>query len=357
VRRRGHEVRLGACQPQVTPQDAAACNTSERDDGNARQRHRDVHRPLPSNRIVERRLLNRYERHLPSRQPRAGSNRFPTRRNVGWRGDEDDAGRRDLVQVVVHQRFEAPGPIEPDRTSVARGQCPHVAEGGFAKGIRSRRRAFCVEEIDRQAQRRLGREKHVRSDRSQPLHESKTFGSRQRLAIVVQTRRQGLDSRGTRRPIQALGRHDRHLELAGGRSGSRAIGVLDAPLGPEQHGALGELSLDQSKEPLLGRARAIEARGLVAPVRVDARAHEAKLAAIGVEHPPPAGLGLRGDRLVHEPQDARRRQERRHDEQDEQPDAAIQPVSRRSELESHLTRSVSVFEGLFQFVAPAVTHG
>src|SRR5262245_7500647 len=109
------------------------------------------------------------------------------------------------------------------------------------------------------------------------------------------------------------------MPLDGGRRRVRLlyrIGRLTVDA--ENDGSVGAAVENQPREALLRRSRSIEGASKRPPVRINAGTHEPELAAIRLEEAALGGSRLRGDRLVHEPEDERRREQRQKSQQREE---------------------------------------
>jgi hypothetical protein len=126
---------------------------------------------------------------------------------------------------------------------------------------------------------------------------------------------------------------------------SRASRVLDRALLSQQDDAFGSLARDESVEALLRSAGlGIETHRVRAPNRIEPRPHQAQLTAVGLEYALMRRRRLPCQGIVHEPQHTGRGQQRQQREQDEQPDAAVEPdpalrpYAGRSKRNRHLDR-------------------
>jgi hypothetical protein len=79
--------------------------------------------------------------------------------------------------------------------------------------------------------------------------------------------------------------------------------------------AVGHLRVHEIRKAPRRRSGAVQACRARVPVCLDAGTHQPQLGAIALERRAAAGVGLHLHRLVHEPQDARGRQQRQEDEQ------------------------------------------
>ncbi len=334
MRRRCDQVGLEPGQSQVAAQRSGGRDADDGDYGDAGEGDRDVEDAMLPVVRIELRRFDRHERELPSRQPRSGGDRFRIGAHIRRHGEENDAAWRHLMEEVVHHLLEAADAVEGDHSLIGRCQRRDVRHGRLTNHVGHWRGALGSEHLQRQTESRFGRQLNVGRELTEPRHEQEPLGGRHRSRVIVQSRGDGLDERSACIGLRRRNCDELLLEVYPFLAVYRAtIGVLDRALRIQEDRAIDTLAGNEPIEALFGRARAgISARGMGMPDRIESRAHQAQLAAIGLEYALMRRRRRARQRVVHEPQHAGRRQNGQEGQQDKQPGAAVEaPVASKSD--------------------------
>jgi hypothetical protein len=151
------------------------------------------------------------------------------------------------VEEVVHERFDPAGPIEADGAALAGRQRPYVGHARLADHVGHRLRAFGIDHVERQLQRRLRRQPDVGRDRSEVVHQPEPIAGREVTAVVVQPIGDVAHRSVARGWQQSVGGGDTRVDdrqVAGGVGPRKR----DIALLVEQQRTLGDLAGDQALE-------------------------------------------------------------------------------------------------------------